>query len=560
MNACFRHEDSATFPARKAGLARIAVGRSRGRRPLLATVLVTGIAAGGSAIATADGEPGGLAALGFGATPAAAPAAPLPPAAAEPAGSDASRVIGPGNASAQTVAPKPAPERLSVWSPLQAFGLTPTPQPKPAARPQVAAAQPRPTVRPTAVESVGRFDPDFGAAAIVVADGPVAAEAVRPRAWEGQAASSPQPLQPLAGGRAAADELDEPEHSVSVSDEPVSLVGWLAGQYAGHGDDGGGSRPDVCLKDPCCKDPCCPTWEVQVDALFLWQGNIPSRPLYFDTITEQTALDANQLQNRAAIAPRYAILYHHDECRAIEANYFQVWGFNSFAGIGPTFNQAGNGAYTLNILNNAAYQNIAQAEAVGTAHIQSLEVNLRRGDRGMIEWITGFRWVEWGQGLAISDYSYQAGDPNADPPIDPIFGADQISVNTLNSLYGWQWGADMMLWNSGRWLRINGIAKAGVYYNHQALQRTYFNDGFNVVNASASEDTIAFFGETGVNCSWALTNWLSWRAGYSLFWLSGVAVPASQLSLTDVGAGTTAVNTNSSVLIHGVTTGLEARW
>ena len=63
-----------------------------------------------------------------------------------------------------------------------------------------------------------------------------------------------------------------------------------------------------------------------------------------------------------------------------------------------------------------------------------------------------------------------------------------------------------------------------------------------------------------MNCSWALTNWLSWRAGYSLFWLSGVAVPANQLSLTDLGTGTTAVNTNSSVFIHGVTTGLEARW
>jgi len=555
----------------------------------LGIVLVTGMTAGGAAIATADGEPGGLAALGFGTAKPAAPAAPLPPASNEPAGSDASRVIRsapttagqpavstPAAATPSASKPatsKPAAERLSLWSPLQAFGLVPTPKPQPeaaaepkvaaepksAAELRVAAAKPRTMARAVAGEPIGRFDPDFGTAAYVVSDGQAAAEAARPQAWSGQVVGGGSQPQPLAGGFAQDDGLDEPTQSVSVSDDaPVSLVSWLASQYAGYG--GSAPCPDACPKDPCCKDPCCPTWEVQVDALFLWQGNIPSRPLYFDTATKQPVLDVNQLQNRAAIAPRYAFIYHHDECRAIEANYFQVWGFNSYAGIGPTYDQAGNGAYTVNILNNVAFENVAQAQAIGTAHIQSLEVNLRRGDRGMIEWITGFRWVEWGQGLAISDYSYQAGDPTANPPVDPVVSPEQINVTTLNSLYGWQWGADMMLWNPGRWLRINGIAKAGVYYNHQAMQNTFYTDYLNPVNVSASEDTIAFFGETGVNCSWALTNWLSWRAGYSLFWLSGVAVPANQLSLTDLGTGTTAVNTNSSVFIHGVTTGLEARW
>ena len=69
-----------------------------------------------------------------------------------------------------------------------------------------------------------------------------------------------------------------------------------------------------------------------------------------------------------------------------------------------------------------------------------------------------------------------------------------------------------------------------------------------------------FVGETGINASLALTNWLSWRAGYTCFWLGGVAVPARQLGLYDATAGTTSVNTNGSVFLHGVTTGLEARW
>ena len=519
--------------------------------------------------------------MGFGAGKTATPAAPLPPSppaaplpsgAAAAATSDASRVIRPsGVADTQPDQVQAASEKTSLWNSLQAFAWpvkAPAPQPAPApVAPRVATAKPRTAVRApaAAVEQVGRFDPDFGTAAYVVSDGqaPVEAAPLRPQAWANQNQQDQEELQsgPMVAGRSSVKPIDEPEHSASVSDEPVSLVSWLAGQYSGQGNSGrqgGGFCPDVCLKDRCC-----PTWEAQVDALFLWQGNIPSQPLYFNTETQQTVLDVNQLQNKAAIAPRYAIIYNHDDCRAIEVNYFQVWGFNSAASVGPTFNAAGNGAYTVNILNQVAFENIAYAQATGTAHIQSLEVNLRRRDgaSGMIQWISGFRWLEWGQGLSVSDYAYVAGDPTADPPIDPIINPEQISVTTLNNLYGWQWGGDMMLWNAGRWLRINGIGKAGVYYNHQASQNTYYNDFQQPATvAAASNDTVSFVGETGVNCSWALTNWLSWRGGYSFFWLSGMAVPANQLKLTDLATGTTSVNTNGSVFIHGLTTGLEARW
>ena len=119
----------------------------------------------------------------------------------------------------------------------------------------------------------------------------------------------------------------------------------------------------------------------------------------------------------------------------------------------------------------------------------------------------------------------------------------------------------MMLWNAGRWLRVNGIAKAGVYYNHQAAQNTFYTDFSNPdVNVASANDTVSFVGETGVNASLALTNWLSWRAGYTFFWLGGMATPARQLGLTDINANTTSVNTNGSVFLHGVNTGLEARW
>jgi hypothetical protein len=107
-----------------------------------------------------------------------------------------------------------------------------------------------------------------------------------------------------------------------------------------------------------------------------------------------------------------------------------------------------------------------------------------------------------------------------------------------------------------------------VFYNHTSFQRTvgsFVQDGRDPVvlgPAAATADQTSFVGELGVNASLRITEWLSWRAGYTLFWLSCVATPADQLSVTNVvdNPPTALINTNGSVLLHGVTTGLEARW
>jgi hypothetical protein len=395
---------------------------------------------------------------------------------------------------------------------------------------------PRSTISQPATTAGGRFDPEFGPAGHFVTDANEQAAAELPRLPVPRLAPTPQVA-------------SEREQSAVATDEPVSLVSWLSSYYSGGHDHGGTADPcpDVCLTDTCC-----PTWEAQVDALFLWQGNLPSRPLYVETATGATALDANRLYAPVAIAPRYALTYHRDDCRAIEVNYFQIWGFNAQEMVGPQIDGNGEGIYTANNLVGPDYDRVASARATSSANIQSLEVNLRRTDGGIIEWISGFRWLEWGQNLNITDNTVEGGVSSGD---------DLVDINTLNSLYGWQLGGDMMLWNAGRWLRVNGIAKAGIYYNHQAAQNTFYTDYFEPdVNVASANDTVSFVGETGINASLALTNWLSWRAGYTCFWLGGVATPARQLGLYDASTGATSINTNGSVFLHGVNTGLEARW
>jgi len=184
---------------------------------------------------------------------------------------------------------------------------------------------------------------------------------------------------------------------------------------------------------------------------------------------------------------------------------------------------------------------------------RSAEFNGRTWYGGPITWLAGFRWIEWDDRMTVT--STNTGDVT-----------DQFDATAGNNLYGAQLGADVAFWNAQSFIRVDGIAKGGVYYNRAAYQRTngVSADPFGAVtplgSAAAAADTVSFMGEVGVNASVAVTRWLSWRAGYSVFWLAGVATAPQQFAVSDISAGTGTIDTDGSVLLHGVTTGLEARW
>lgn len=292
--------------------------------------------------------------------------------------------------------------------------------------------------------------------------------------------------------------------------------------------------------------PACPRWVVQVDALMLWQGNIASRPL-LSNASGITALDANQALTPMSAGPRAALFFNLDQCRAIEANYFIARAFDGNAFLPSA-------AYTPQALSGFVPPNPSTAALYTSGVIQSAEMNWRRSDCSYpLTWLGGFRWVEWNQDLTLVSNS---------ATVSPT----GIGARTGNDLFGSQIGADLGLWNSGGRLTVNGVGKAGVFLNH-AYQRTSGTFDINGTAtpqglASAEKDGVAFFGEAGINANFAVSRWLSWRMGYSLFWLSGVAVPANQLGLASFAPAppTATINTGGSVLLHGVTTGLEARW
>lgn len=296
-----------------------------------------------------------------------------------------------------------------------------------------------------------------------------------------------------------------------------------------------------------CLGNACPRVVFSADALMLWQGNVASRPLFTDPAAEMSVLNVDQIRPPVSVGPRLDLILNITQCHGIEANWFDVQNFEGTREIPQGMSQ-----YAMNNIAGMTFADIDTAVIGQTAAFKSFELNWRRRTCTPFTWLAGFRWAEWDQSLTTLD-TYT--------DVTAASGVDAASVVTGNNLWGGQVGVDALLWNTGGRLTFNGVAKAGAFYNYQAFQRTELLGDRQFGNFSAAANGTAFLGEVGVNGTVQICSWLYWRAGYNFFWLSGVAVPAAQLSITNQPEPpTTALNHAGSVFLHGVNTGLEARW
>lgn len=292
----------------------------------------------------------------------------------------------------------------------------------------------------------------------------------------------------------------------------------------------------------------CPRWTAQIDSMFLWLGNLPGRPLFLDNGSFTPVLAVNQLNPPVSVDPRYALFYHHDACHALEVAYFGVYSFDTQRQAGPF-----NTQLTMDNLAGLNFDDVDFATASTTAAFKSFEANGRWSDGGFVTWLAGFRWVEWNQTLSLFDQFTDASG---------LTGYEQLDTRVGNDLYGGQVGYDAMIWNQPRIVSINTVGKAGVYYNQSYQSTNYSGDRIGQLPAlsAAQLGSVGFVGEIGANAEVVLTSWLSWRTGYSFFWLAGVATPAAQINTVDVNAPQNVISSYGSVFVHGATTGLEARW
>ena len=129
--------------------------------------------------------------------------------------------------------------------------------------------------------------------------------------------------------------------------------------------------------------------------------------------------------------------------------------------------------------------------------------------------------------------------------------------STTNNLYGLQIGADGKLFERGCF-SIDGLIKLGGYWNH-VTDSTGVSIAKVVYNADASTDHPAFVSEAGLQCKYRITDRITLKIGYEALWLAGVALAPGQIQETYAANPVYAlgVNSNSHVLFHGGTAGLE---
>jgi hypothetical protein len=305
-------------------------------------------------------------------------------------------------------------------------------------------------------------------------------------------------------------------------------------------------------------------WTGRADALLLWRNAPRDRPLVssYDPVGAvygPVALNANQLDSTPAAGPRFS-LFRTDACgNGFETTYLRAANFRSQRSLPLT--AAGYALTPPGIYGNT-FAGLDAVNANLGSMVQGLEVNHRRrlGEHCVL--LAGLRWVEWQESLTIQD---QQTDPN-DPT---IVAFDQYSTGCINSLYGLQIGIDSRLISLGNWLKLDGVVKAGGYYNN-AFQSSSFGyvdtTGFTfsrAVTAGKNAAAGAFVGEVGLTAVVPLHPCLDLRVGYFGLWLEGLAQPTNQLShqtLTQIDPPSGVIDTTGGTVLQGVSLGLEGRW
>jgi hypothetical protein len=299
----------------------------------------------------------------------------------------------------------------------------------------------------------------------------------------------------------------------------------------------------------------CPAWTGRAEAVLLWRDPPQAIPLFQQApIAGQAAggsvLGAESLTSGMAAGPRFSLFRHTGDTGAIEFNYLRVDQFSAAA----SATAAGPNGFVLadGVLCCPPFVEFSDVSATLTSELQSFELNRRFPTDGRLQWLTGFRWLQWNE--RFSGAAGLLGD-------DAILGLDTAA---RNDLYGMQIGADSILWRPGGRFWVEGLGKAGVYYNN-AGQATFLSlDGQRFAGGATDTARAAFVGELGVTGVWQITDWLALRTGWVAFWLGGVALGPNQvgeqcLVCEDIPPSQ-ATNTGGSVFLTGLTLGLEARW
>ena len=318
-------------------------------------------------------------------------------------------------------------------------------------------------------------------------------------------------------------------------------------------------------------------WTARIDALGLWRNNPKSQPL-FTTLTGTppnqvvgpVILNGDQLTSDLAAGTRISLFRTNDCGASLETTY--IYGGNFYAERSLPF-AADSYAIGSGIYGNVWGQNpptappppLSSAQVQLLGQLQSFEFNSRTPLwGGKTLFISGFRWLQWQERLQMSDEF-----TNRPPPVGPQIGYEFYDTRCVNDLYGGQIGFDSQLLSYPAGFQVEGLVKAGAYYNSAIQQSSYTivspNNFSDTITVSGQPAAGAFVGEVGLTGVIPLGQHFDLRVGYFGLWLEAIAQPVAQLTSQDLTPPNTPpptgkLVTTGGLVIQGISLGLEGHW
>jgi hypothetical protein len=306
--------------------------------------------------------------------------------------------------------------------------------------------------------------------------------------------------------------------------------------------DVGGCEDACCLEDAevdgeCCDGESCPLWTVTADALILQRRDSSEPVLIFNTAAPAQHLNASDFHSPSQGGVDLSLARHFAGDNRLEVRYFGLDDCNATADVATTAGDLLQVNAALPVLTTAG----TAIRASRSADLQNVEVNAlhRIGERCGV--LAGFRFAELDEHLAFD---------LVDATIPFTY-----DTRTRNRLWGGQIGADLVLWDRGGPVTIEGVGKAGIYADAAAHDSVYATGVF-APTAGGRTTSTAFIGELGVTGACRLTEQLSFRGGYRLLWIDGVALATDQVAVSDFLTHT-GIDTSGDAFYHGAFVGLQ---
>ncbi|MFM8497386.1 MAG: BBP7 family outer membrane beta-barrel protein [Planctomycetia bacterium] len=302
-----------------------------------------------------------------------------------------------------------------------------------------------------------------------------------------------------------------------------------------------------------------------VDALFLQRDNDANdTALAFNSDTNQPAIGTADLRFPVAAGVRAFVGRHGCGERGWEIGYLGIYGMSAQA--------TATGADNLEIapplsaqvasLRGASLADVSYGSVINGAeanllltseHVHRPHTNAYAADRvphvATIDWLAGFRWAGLEEQASITLTT-------------PGSGSSRYAVRSSSNLFGGQLGVRGRIdWE--RWA-LEGQGKAalagvGLSQSQAPVVDAISGEHYRSARGARAGDVGGIF-DWNVALVHHIDDIWSIRAGYTMLWLTGVALAPDQFDFsTDTLAGTTVVG-EKTVWLQGATLGLEARW